>query len=82
MLHKMVVVYDVKAEVYNKPVFVPSYAAGVRAFQDAVNDVSSDFNRHPEDYIMFGIGEYDDVKCAIISEPALELAKAIALKDK
>jgi hypothetical protein len=32
----------------------------MRHFGDAVNDQSTMFNKHPEDYALYELGEYDD----------------------
>lgn len=81
MIHKIVAIYDVKAESYHKPIFVQSNGAAVRAFGDAVNDPSTEFHKHPEDYLMFSLGDYDDQTALFHLDVApLELAKALALK--
>lgn len=80
MTTKIVTIFDTKANAFNKPVFVQSYAAAVRSFTDAVNDASTEFFKHPEDYIMFGLGEYDENTAIFTLETPIELAKAIALK--
>lgn len=60
MLHSIVAVYDKKTEAYLKPIFVPTEATAVRSFQDVVNSPDTEFNRHPEDYSMHVIGEWND----------------------
>lgn len=53
-------VVDVKVGAYLLPFFMRSNAEAIRAFGDAVNDSSTQFYRHPEDYCLFCIGEFDD----------------------
>ena len=60
MIHKIVAIYDVKAEAYLKPIFVQSNGVAIRSFAEAVNDGQSDFSKHPEDYSMFALGSFDD----------------------
>lgn len=50
---------DSVAGAWLTPLFFQSKAQAVRSFQDAVNDKSSDFAKHPEDYALFGLGEFD-----------------------
>lgn len=51
---------DTKAEAWTSPMFFQSNAQAVRSFGDAVKDRSSDFGKHPEDYHLFWVGEFDD----------------------
>jgi poly-D-alanine transfer protein DltD len=52
-------VYDSKAEAYNTPMFVPTKGQAIRAFSDQVNEPGSELNKHPEDYTLFCLGEFD-----------------------
>jgi len=81
MLLETVTIYDLKSKVYSQPVHVSHVAAGVRAFGDAVNEKSSQYNKHPEDYIMFHIGTFDDQTGVLTPIPPVELAKALALHN-
>ena len=38
----------------------------IRSFSDAVQDQDSAFNKHPEDYSLWEIGEFDDQTGEII----------------
>lgn len=53
-------VYDIKAKMFGAPFFVPTRAAGVRAFSDVVNDGRSDYAKHPGDYTLHEVGKWDD----------------------
>ena len=80
MLHKIFVVRDAKVEAYAKPIFVRSRGEGLRSFTDAVNDNTTEFARHPEDYALFEIGVYDDDTGLV--EPHVQpelIAKAVDL---
>ena len=46
---------------YQAPFFMVSAGAAVRAFSDAVNDRQTMLSCHPKDYILYLIGEFDDV---------------------
>jgi len=80
MIHQMVAVFDVKCGAYARPVAVPSDGAAIRSFMDAVNDNSTEYAKHPEDYSMFNLGTYDDSTGEMISKKPLQLAQACALK--
>lgn len=79
MIHQVIAVKDVKAGHYAKPVAVPTDAVGVRAFADAVNDSSSEYFKHPEDYEIWNIGTYDDNTGELVASQPRQLANAIAL---
>lgn len=53
-------VFDIKAAVYGTPFFMPREAAAIRAFGDLVNDERSTVSKHPEDYVLFHIGDFED----------------------
>lgn len=57
---KMFTVYDVKAEAFLVPFFMRSTGEALRAFEAAVNDPSSAFCRHPGDFTLFELGEFED----------------------
>jgi len=60
MIQKVFTIYDSKMEAYMQPFFMSQKGQAVRAFTDTVNDPTSQFNKHPEDFTLFEIGEYDD----------------------
>jgi len=67
MLHKLFTIYDEKAEIFIPPFFVPTIGLAIRAFTDCVNDDEHQFGRHPQDYTLFEIGEFDDSTALIIT---------------
>lgn len=56
---KIVSIFDSKAEVFNTPIFLPTVGMATRMFADQVNEKDSPFQKHPEDYTLFELGEYD-----------------------
>ncbi|QGH73234.1 MAG: DNA binding protein [Microviridae sp. ctKAt32] len=67
-------VYDSKALCYGVPFFMATVGAAVRAFQDVANDVNSVINRHPMDFVLYKIGEFDDEKGIVESlQPFISL---------
>lgn len=55
-------VYDNKALVYGTPFFAVTDGSAVRSFSDLVNDANTTVGRHPNDFSLFVVGEYDDQK--------------------
>lgn len=82
MLIKMFTVYDSKAEAYMQPFFMQSVGAALRAFSDTVNDPSHAFSKHPEDYILFELGTYDDATASIQQNAPRSLGVAIEFVNK
>ena len=62
MKFKVFTVYDDKVEAFLQPFFNPTRGAAIRAFADTCNDPNTAFNKHPADYTLFEIGDYDDEK--------------------
>lgn len=60
MILKAFVVYDTKSCVYENPFFVHTPAAAVRMFSDISNDKQHPIGAHPEDYILYEVGTYDN----------------------
>lgn len=58
---KVFSVYDSKAKVFNIPFLFPIAALAVRGFTSAVSDPRSSLNKFPDDFVLFEIGEFDDV---------------------
>lgn len=59
-MKKVYTVYDSKAEMYHPPFYQLTRGLAIRAFTDLANDPSTDVGRHPEDYYLYEIGEYDE----------------------
>lgn len=53
-------VYDTKTEAYLIPFYMPTPSAAQRAVADILRDPEHQFSRHPADYNLFYIGDYDD----------------------
>lgn len=53
-------VFDSKVGAFATPFFVPTRGAAVRSFMDACRDETLPFKKHPGDYRLFHLGEFDD----------------------
>lgn len=53
-------VHDVKAEAYHAPFFQNMLAQGKRTFDGMINSDTHPFAKHPYDYTLFHVGEFDD----------------------
>lgn len=59
---KMVVgsVFDAKVQVWSQPFVMQNKGALTRAWEESCNDPQTQFFKHPTDFSMFIIGEWDD----------------------
>nr|QJB19269.1 MAG: nonstructural protein [Microvirus sp.] len=60
MKFRVFAIYDDKAKAYLPPFIMPETGQAVRLFTDAVNNPQTQYFKHPADYTMFQIGEFDD----------------------
>lgn len=54
-------IFDKKALVHLSPFYLHTKGEALRTLDDLVNDVQSRVNKHPSDYQLFKIGEWDDL---------------------
>lgn len=54
-------ILDMKAQVYSNPWFAITDGTARRSFADLVNDPQSSVSKHPEDYCLYRIGNFDDL---------------------
>lgn len=81
---KYFAIYDEKIQCYQNPVPFRTQGEALRTFMDTVNDHSSEhyLNKHPEDYILFEVGEYDE-KAGVFKpyEHPISVATALSVKQ-
>jgi hypothetical protein len=61
-------IYDTAAAVYLRPFFMQSDGQALRSFSDIANDAEHDIGRHPEDYTLVRIGDFNDQNGQLIPE--------------
>mgnify|MGYP000559693749 CR=1 FL=1 len=74
-------IHDVKAEAWMTPMFFQSSAQAVRSFGDAVRDGTSEFGKHPEDYNLFCVGEFDQDTGEVFGFEPIHLIAGINVKE-
>lgn len=80
---KMFSVYDSKVGTYLRPFTMLTKGEATRAWSDLVNDEKTQFAKHPEDYTLFELGEWDDEKGIVINHPApISLGTALEFKKQ
>ncbi|QXP44228.1 MAG: nonstructural protein [Arizlama microvirus] len=53
-------IYDAKTCIYKHPFMGLTKGAAIRTFIDVVNDEGSEICRHPEDFTLFHIADYEE----------------------
>jgi len=81
MLLKAYSIYDRKALQYHAPFFSTADAAAVRSLTDLANDTSTTVGRHPDDYVLYCVGTFDDASGGLLSGgvPPAHVVDAITL---
>jgi hypothetical protein len=78
MILFVVSVKDRAADVFNRPFFVPHRNVAIRDFTDEVNRVAADnqLNKHPDDFDLYCLGEFDDSAGSLINNQPVILVRA------
>lgn len=53
-------IYDQKAKAYMSPFFMGEVGQATRAFTDMAASADHLIGKHPEDYVLFEVGSFDD----------------------
>lgn len=80
MMLKAYSIYDRKTLQYHPPFFASTDAGAVRSFSDLCNDTNTQVGAHPNDYVLYLVGDYDDQKGELIPcAPLFHVADGQAL---
>lgn len=71
--------YDTKTGVYHVPFFFPHPALAIRAIGDLAGDQSTHVGRHPMDFALFHIGDFDDQTGVLSASTPVSLGTAHAI---
>lgn len=71
------IIYDIKGKFYMNPWFIGNDQQAIRQFTDIANDLQTPIGRHPEDYILFSIGHFDNNHGTLHPKDPVNLGKAI-----
>lgn len=75
-------IYDTAGKAYMRPFFMMADGQARRVFQDMANDESHDIGKHPEDYSLFRIGQFDDNSGELLPEDRECLCTALEVKKR
>lgn len=77
MLTQLFTVYDTAADRFLDPFCAPTVEFAIRGFREAVNTQGHQFNKFPQDYTLFHVGEFDPENGALTDFAARSLGVAI-----
>lgn len=60
MKKRLYAIHDAKIEAFNSPFTMHTVGEALRGFVEVVNDPSTQFCKHPEDFTLFELGEYEE----------------------
>lgn len=60
MLLKVYSIYDEKAKCFGQPFFMAHNGMALRAFSDLIQDKNTMVAKHPSDFKLYVLGEFDD----------------------
>lgn len=76
MLVHAFTIYDRKVLVYHTPFFALNDAAAMRMVADLVADKNTTVGRHPEDFVLYSCGSYNDGNGELVARPLVHVADA------
>lgn len=79
MLIKCYAVLDSKIADFHLAIFDIKNEGAIRQFADAVNNKETKWNRHPEDYSLWFVGEFDTEKGTLMGGLPVNLVNAVAV---
>lgn len=75
-------VWDSAAARYLDPFCAPTIEFALRGFREAVNTEGHQFNKFPEDYTLFHVGEFDPVSGEVSRTGFTSLGVAITMINR
>jgi len=70
MIMKVYSIYDSKVEAYMQPFFMQTKGQAIRALTDSLMDEKSQYAKHPQDFTLFELSDYDDSEGKFIPHPS------------
>jgi len=75
---------DRASDAFSQPMFMPSLGIAIRQFTDEINkaDDNNQLYKHPDDFDLWHLGEYDDngAKFELIEPVQLALGKQVKIQ--
>lgn len=83
MLLNAYTLYDTKALIYSPPFYCSAHGAAVRMVMDLAADPNTSVGRHPADFTLFCVGQWNDaVGCLLPSDVREHISDVLPLVPK
>lgn len=79
MIQQIFTVLDTKTEAFLPPFYALTVGAAIRSFGDTVKDPSHHFAIHPDDFVLYHLGAWDDADA--VFDPLENYAKLGTARD-
>lgn len=80
---KAFAVFDTKLNTFNAPMFLQHVGQAERMFEEIANDPQSIVCKHPADFQLFIVGDFDDVSGVLTAQtPPVQITNAHSVKRK
>lgn len=77
----IVAVRDRALDAYLRPFFVNALGGAIRGFQDEINRADGEMFKHPDDYDLYHLGDWDDETGQFTSQQPKQIAIGKNLKQ-
>lgn len=74
-------IFDSKGKIYSDPFYALNQSIAKRMFENLSNDPQTDVFKHPNDFQLFHVGEYDDQNGCIEQKNIVHICSANELQD-
>lgn len=83
MIYVVMSIRDNAVAAFNRPFFVQHVGMAVRSFKDEVNSAESPMAKHPEDFLLFELGTFDEETGKMQNlEAPRQVMRAIDVKER
>lgn len=83
MLINAYTLYDAKALTYSPPFYCGAHGQAVRAVMELVQDLNTTVGRHPADFTLYCVGQFNDaVGCLLPADVREHIADVTSLLPK
>lgn len=76
MIYELFAVRDNAVEAFLPPFHVRSRGEALRSFSEAVNKGDHQFSNHPDDYVLYHLGKFDDASGVIAAVEPTRIVSA------
>ncbi len=75
-------IFDLKAQAWIMPMFFLSVAQAARSFEDVMADKDGEFFKHPEDYVLYKLGKWDERNGILEAEDLMEITRGMNVQPE